>query len=271
MRRLLLLAALCAAAMADMRSDVEFARPGGVSLTLDAWVPPGSGPFPAVLVVHGGAFVRGDKQTYVKPLFPILTGAGFAWFTINYRLAPQHKFPAAVEDVEAAVRWVKQNARNYKVDPRRIALVGESAGGHLVAFAGVTSAPKLGVKAVVPIYAPFDLLGRAREAGKPSEGVMAFLGLGPELTPETLAALDKASPITHVKPGLPPFLLIHGTRDAQVPYAQSVRMLQKLKDAGVPCELYTVEGGGHGMGSWENLPDQGWRQRLPEWLKDKLR
>jgi len=98
------------AAPAGMKTDVEFARPGGFSLTLDAWTPEGKGPFPTVIIVHGGGFSRGDKQTYVKPLFPVLSEAGFVWFTINYRLAPQYHFPAPVEDVEAAVRWVKEQA-----------------------------------------------------------------------------------------------------------------------------------------------------------------
>ena len=117
------------AAWAESRKDVEFARPGGFSLTLDAWVPDGEGPFPTVIVVHGGGFTGGDTQTYVKPLFDPLTKAGFTWFTINYRLAPQFPFPAAIEDVEAAIRWVKKNAPGYKADPRRIAIVGRSFGG----------------------------------------------------------------------------------------------------------------------------------------------
>ena len=116
-------------------NDVEFARPGGFALTLDAKTPDGNGPFPAVIIVHGGSFSRGNKRTYVTPLFELLSSAGFAWFTINYRLAPDHQFPAAVEDVESAVRWVRTNAAKYHVDARRIALAGESAGGYLVAYA----------------------------------------------------------------------------------------------------------------------------------------
>lgn len=168
-RLVFLLALIAAASQAEMRSDIEFTKRGTESLTLDAWVPDGAGPFPAVIIVHGGGFVRGDKQTYVKPLFPVLTDAGFAWFTINYRLAPGAKFPAPVQDVEDAVRWVMRNARQYKVDPKRVALTGESAGGHLVSYVAVTSARKLGLRTVVPIYAPHDLLGRAQNQGKPSE------------------------------------------------------------------------------------------------------
>jgi alpha-L-fucosidase 2 len=263
-------AAAAALTAAEFKTDIEFAKPDGVSLTLDASIPDGAGPFPAVIVVHGGGFVRGDKQTYVKPLFPVLTGAGFTWFTINYRLAPRYRFPAPVRDVESAVKWVKQNARAYKVDPKRIALVGESAGGHLVAYVGVTSAPQLGIAAVVPFYAPHDFVGRARQMGI-GETTQQFLGIGKEMTRENVAVMNNASPYAHVKPGLPPFLLIHGTVDKLVPYSQSTRMQRKLKDAGVRCDLYTVDGGEHGMGSWEKLGKHEWKTYLGDWLKQALR
>lgn len=268
---LVLLALASSLALAEMRTDVEFARRGNEPLTLDAYVPDGPGPFPAVIIVHGGGFVRGDKQTYVKPLFPVLSDAGFVWFTINYRLAPKAQFPEPVHDVEEAVRWVMKNARGYKVDPKRVALTGESAGGHLVSYVAVTSARKLGLRAVVPIYAPHDLLGRARDQGKPSDNIQAFVGVGPELTPQAIAKLEKASPIYHAQKSMPPILLIHGTRDAQVPYEQSVRMQAKLKELGVPCDLITVQDGAHGMGSWDKLPSQEWKPKLVDWLRARLK
>jgi len=92
------------AVVAGEINDIEFACPGGVPLTLDASIPEGKGPFAAVIVVHGGGWENGSKRSYEKPLLPVLAGAGFAWFTINYRLAPQHQYPAAVEDVEAATK-----------------------------------------------------------------------------------------------------------------------------------------------------------------------
>ena len=258
-------------ACAGMRNDIEFARRGSESLTLDAFVPEGKGPFPAVIIVHGGGFIRGDKQTYVKPLFPVLSDAGFAWFTINYRLAPKSKFPEPVHDVEEAVRWVLKHAREYNVDPKRVALTGESAGGHLVSYVAVTTAKSLGLRAVVPIYAPHDLLGRAKDQGKPSDSTQAFVGVGSELTPDVIAKLEKASPLYHAQKNMPPILLIHGTKDAQVPYEQSVRMQAKLKELGVPCDLITVADGAHGMGSWDKLPSQDWKPRMVEWLKAKLK
>jgi alpha-L-fucosidase 2 len=265
------LLALVLPAAAEMRTDIEFARRGDSPLTLDAWVPDGPGPFPAVIIVHGGGFIAGDKQTYVKPLFPILTDAGFAWFTINYRLAPAAQFPEPVTDVEDAVRWVMRNAKLYKVDTRRVALTGESAGGHLVSYVAVASANKLGLRAVIPIYAPHDLLGRAKNAGKPSDNIQKFVGVGPELTPENMDKLRKASPYYHAHRKMPPILLIHGTKDAQVPYEQSVAMQNRLKELGVRCDLFTVPDGAHGMGSWDKLPSQEWKSYLVSWLKDVLR
>jgi acetyl esterase len=265
---------LAAAVFAETKSDVEFVRRGDTPLTLDAWVPDGPGPFPAVIIVHGGGFVRGDKQTYVKPLFPVLTDAGFAWFTINYRLAPGNRFPDPVHDVEDAVRWVMRNAREYKVDPKRVALIGESAGGHLVSWVAVTSAKQLGLRAVVPIYAPHDLLGRAKQTGKASEGMQALLDIGSDVTPASEAILRKASPYHQVRGSTPPILLIHGTADQQVPYEQSVAMQKKLKAAGVSVDLYTVPDGAHGMGSWTKLPgtaDVEWKKYLVAWLKAKLK
>ncbi len=99
--------------LSGLKTDIEFAKVADVSLTLDAFVPEGAGPFPTYILVHGGGFVRGDKQSYIKPLFEPLSKAGFTWFTINYRLAPQHRWPACAEDVETAIRWVRGHAKEY--------------------------------------------------------------------------------------------------------------------------------------------------------------
>ena len=155
MRKILLPALMLAPlALAVEQNDVEFARPGGVSMTLDLRVPDGKGRFPAAIIVHGGSFSHGNKRTYVTPLFDVLSNAGFAWFTINYRLAPDYQFPAAVNDVESAIIWVKSNAAKYRVDPKRIALIGESAGGYLVGYAGVRADRVARVAAVVDFYGP---------------------------------------------------------------------------------------------------------------------
>jgi acetyl esterase/lipase len=254
----------------NLLTDIEFGRAGDVALTLDAHVPEGPGPFPAAIIVHGGGFTRGDKQTFVPPLFDPLSKAGFAWFTINYRLAPQHRFPAAVEDVERAVVWLRHNAAVYKVDPNRIALIGESAGGHLVSFAGTRNHPDSRVQAVVSFYAPHDFEARARSQKQVSEPVQSFLAVR-ELNDQGYRTLREASPIAHVRKGMPPYLLIHGTNDQLVPHELSVRMCETMRAAGNRCELFTVEGAGHGVGGWEKDPAfQGYKQKMVEWLKQTL-
>src|SRR4051812_15776377 len=115
-------------AIPGLRENIEFAKVGGEPLTLDAYVPEGPGPFPTCILVHGGGFIRGDKQTFITPIFAPLAKAGFTWFTINHRLAPKHRWPACADDVATAIRWVRKHASEYKVDPQRIAIIGESAG-----------------------------------------------------------------------------------------------------------------------------------------------
>jgi acetyl esterase len=257
---------------AGERNDIEYARPGGVSLTLDASVPAGAGPFPAVIVVHGGGWRNGTKRSYEKPVLPVLAQAGFAWFTINYRLAPQYKYPAAVEDVEAAIVWVKQHAREFNVDRKHIALMGESAGGHLVALVAVRSTKATRVAAVVDFYGPHDLYKREHDRGEVGENLQNFLGIAKQIDGAGEAKLREASPINYVKKGLPPFLFIHGTKDASVPFAQSGMLCDKLRAAGNRCEVFPVEGAPHGMGAWEEKP--AWtvyKTMMVEWLKAALR
>jgi acetyl esterase len=257
---------------AQVRSDIEFANKGGVSLTLDASVPDGSGPYPAVIVVHGGGFVRGDKQTYVKPLFKPLTDANFTWFTINYRLAPQYKMPAPVEDVISAIEWVRAHAAEYKVDPKRVALVGESAGAYLVDYAAITLPKAARVAAVVSFYGPHDLVFQVNEKGqKLSEGLQGLTGVS-EWNTEGQKKLHDLSPYFLLNKNLPPFLLIHGTEDEQVPYQQSVRFRRALLDKGAKVELYTVDGAKHGVGPWEKDPgQQAYKIKFIEWLRAALR
>ncbi len=258
-------------ARAELRENIEFAKNGGVSLTLDANVPDGPGPFPTAIIVHGGGWVNGDKQTFIKPLLPVLTKAGYAWFTINYRLAPGVHFPAQIDDVEAAIVWVKKHAKEYKADPRRIALIGESAGGQMVSLAGAKFTKATRVKAVVSLYGPHDLLARSRKEGFTGENVMKYLDVTREITPEAEKKLRAASPITYVKKDMPPYLLIHGTKDEKVPFELSVAMCAKMKEADASCELFTVENGIHGMGGWEKNPaQQAYKEKMVEWLKNTL-
>src|SRR5690348_15916621 len=159
MLKIALITAACSAVMAAApidRKDVEYGRPGGKPLLLDVHVPDGPGPFPAVILVHGGGFDEGSKSTNVRPLFQPLADAGFAWFSIDYRMAPEFRAPQAIADVAAAIRWVREHAAEYHVDPRKVAIAGESAGGYLVDYAGTHEQPDTKLQAVVSFYGPAD-------------------------------------------------------------------------------------------------------------------
>ena len=146
----ILLAILGAAVLASSAVDqkgVEYGKPGGHALLLDVHVPDGPGPFPAAILVHGGGFDAGSRATNMSPTFQPLADAGFAWFSIDYRMAPEFRFPEAKEDIDAAIKWVKANASTYKVNPAKIVLAGESAGGFLVNYAATHETPATRVAA----------------------------------------------------------------------------------------------------------------------------
>lgn len=261
---------LAASAFGGEVNDIEYAKAGGVSLTLDAYVPEGKGPFTTIVIVHGGGWTNGNKRTYVTPWFKPLSEAGFAWFTINYRMAPDNKFPAPVDDVLTAVRWVKAHAKEYKVDTKRIVLMGESAGGHLVAMAAVKAKKQEQVSAVVDFYGPHDLLKRAVERNDPGPNLERFLGIK-GLDDEAKRRLKEASPVNYVHKGLPPFLFIHGTKDPTVPFDQSPLLCDALKKLGNRCEVFPVEGATHGVGGWEKVPDQqAYKKKMVDWVKTTL-
>ena len=254
--------------MPGLTKDIEFAKAGDVSLTLDAFVPEGPGPFITCILVHGGGFTKGDKTTFIKPLFEPLAKAGFVWFTINYRLAPQHQWPACADDVATAIKWVKQHAADYKVDPKRIALIGESAGGHLVSWAGVTGEGDTAVNAVVPFYPPHDLVVQVKLRNALG-GLGGLIGME-EMNEASLKKLADISPMNRVHPGLPPYLQIHGDKDTTVPISQSIEFEKKMKAAGNQCETITVPGGIHGMGGWQKLGSD-YQEQLIAWLRKTLK
>lgn len=261
---------LAGSARASDFPDIIYHFVDGTNLTLDAHVPNGPGPFPAAILVHGGGWVAGDKRQYITYLFQPLSDANFAWFSINYRLAPSHKFPADAHDVEQAIRWVKNNAPIYKVDTNRIALIGESAGGHLVSYVGANHHPENNVAAVVSMYGIHDFI-TASIAWKPiPDEIMKLFGIS-SVDADSAPILVKASPVIYINKDMPPYLLIHGSKDEDVPYQQSVEMCDKMKKAGASCELITVEGAPHGMDHWESHPEWLWyKKSLIDWLNKTL-
>lgn len=244
---------------------VEFAHPGDQPLYFDSRVPEGPGPFPAAILVHGGGWIRGDRYTEVSPLFEPLTRAGIAWFSIDYRLAKDPiSFGVAIRDVEAAVRFVADNAAEYNVDPKRIVLIGESAGGHLAAMASLQR--DLPVKAVVALYAPTDLPALAENTGLIPDTVRQNLE-GSLWGGLIRARLSQLSPIDQVRANMPPFLMIHGTDDPLVPIQQSRDMCRRMKALGNSCEVYPVEGAGHGMRYWHS---SAYQQEIVRWLNARF-
>lgn len=254
---------------APVRRDIEYGRVGNTPLLLDSAVPEGTGPFPAVIIVHGGGWIAGHREYSVRPLFDPLTKAGFAWFSISYRLATDLlAIGAAADDVQTAIDYIRAHAREYNIDTARIAVLGESAGAHLAMLA-VERSPK-SVAAVVAMYAPSDLVRLARESRTIPEPVRQLVRVA-GMENLILGYLREMSPIEHITRDLPPVLLIHGTADGIVPLDQSERLLAKLRDAGIQAELMTVDGGGHGLRAWELSPRLlGYRDKMIAWLSDRL-
>lgn len=256
-------------ASATVTYGIEFGRAEGESLLLDASVPPGNGPFPIAILVHGGGWGSGDKHLDITGLFEPLTRAGFVWLSVNYRLAPAHRWPACFEDVQAAIRWAKTHAADYHGDPGRIALIGYSAGGQLVSLAAIRSDAATRVQAVVGLAPAADLVADVRARGKISPSLQNLLGVPEPLADETLARLREISPIDQLKPGLPPFLLIQGSADQTVLPEQTAGFAAKLKDMQVPCEIITVQGAAHRLSEWDNF-DPSYKPRMVEWLQRQL-
>ncbi|MDR3701935.1 MAG: alpha/beta hydrolase [Candidatus Sulfopaludibacter sp.] len=285
MRKLVFILAIAGTALwATDQKDVEFGRPGGKALLLDLHVPDGPGPFPAAILIHGGGFDEGSRSTNVRPLFDILANAGYAWFSIDYRMAPEFRFPQASEDVATGIRWVRSHAGEYHVDASRIVLIGESAGGFLVNYAGTHETKDTKIAAVVDFYGPVDY-GKLAELRRDhperfnmtsinrhaaNGGGIHFFG-AESLDAAGLAKLHGISPIFAVHQGMPPFLAIHGNKDDQVAYEQSPAMCDAMHKVGAVCDLITIEGGGHGMSGWRAPEMQHWKAEMIAWLNKTLK
>ncbi len=254
------------------KDDIEYNRIDGVSLRMDASLPDAPGKAAAVIIIHGGGWVGGDRRIDVQPLFKPLSDAGLAWFSINYRLARDlTQFGIAIDDVLAAVRYVKTHAAEFNIDPDRIALLGESAGGQLAAMAALRAGPDASVKAVVTLYAPTDLVTLLKTSRYVPSQIRDSIN-GAPWENLILAGLAHLSPVDNVRRDMPPFLLIHGTADPMVPFDQSREMCRRMKSAGANCELCPVEGAGHGIRWWESNPAMAaaYKQKMVSWLREQL-
>jgi acetyl esterase/lipase len=236
--------------------DIEFANPDNQHLMLNMARPKeGEGPFPAVLCIHGGGFRAGNREGQNRRCLS-LAERGFVAVTVEYRLAPQYKFPAAVFDVKEAVRWLRANAGKYKINPGRIGVTGDSAGGHLAYFLGVTAGARefegeggnqevsSAVNCVVSYYGPTDF---TKSYGKSVDAAEVLpLWFGGNLD-QARAAHIAGSPLNWVTPRAAPTLIIHGTEDKYVAYEQAIWMGDRLSACGVDVEMLTLPGAGHGF------------------------
>jgi acetyl esterase len=223
-------------------TDVEFAAPDGVRLLLDLYLPVAEGPHPAAVVIHGGRWANGDKGD-VAGISTALAGVGFAAFAVNYRLMGQAPYPAQLEDVQAAVRWIRDHAAEYDVDPGLVVAFGASAGGHLAALLATVGEGSLEsesrVVAAVSWSGPMDLVSLLdRPLGRVVETLLACRGQFCE------EPARKASPRYHVDPSDSPIFLANGTAEV-IPVTQAIEMAEALDTAGVPHEVLTVPGPEH--------------------------
>lgn len=237
-------------------SGVEYANPDNQHLQLNIARPKNSdAALPCVLCVHGGGFRAGNRDGY-NPLLIKFAQRGYVAVTVSYRLAPKYQFPAAIYDVKAAVRWLKANASAYRIDPERIGVTGDSAGGHLVQFLGVTADVKqfegdegnptqsTRVACVVNRYGPSDFTKSYGKSVDAAEVLPLWLGGNLETAREKHII---SSPLNWVTPSAAPTLILHGTDDKYVAYEQGVWMRDRLQNAGVHVEMLTLEGAGHGF------------------------
>lgn len=252
--------AVPAAAVQDdvtVKRDVTYRTVDGEQLGLDVYQPAKKGKDrPAVVVVHGGGWTQGDKALFAQQSSQ-LAQRGFVAFSVNYRLAPAHPYPAAVQDVEAAVAWVRKHAKAYGVDPKRVGALGGSAGGHLVGMLATDGEGSLEsghrVAAVVSWSGPMDLvaLGPAASTNAGSS-IRAFLGCLPDACPDAYAA---ASPVTHVDKTDSPMLIVNSTNEL-VPKTQADAMKAALDEAGVANQEIILPGTAHSRAYANRVWDQ---------------
>lgn len=234
--------------------NITYGKGGDVDLKLDFARPKEGGPFPAIVCIHGGGWRGGSREVY-RPLIKELAAKGYAAVTVSYRFAPQHPFPAQVEDVKCAVRYLRENAEKLHIDPDRIGATGASAGGHLSLMLGVMGSEdglegegghakqSSRVQCVVNWFGPTDL---AQEFPENVRGLLNdFIKGTPAEKPDVV---KQASPITYLSKDDAPILTLHGTKDNIVPYSQATLLHKACKEIGLEHELITVEGGGHGWG-----------------------
>ncbi len=241
------------AGVSEQRS-IEYCKVGAHSLKLDLYLPEKiTKPIPLLVFIHGGGWVGGSRDIY-KYYTVRYAQRGYAAATISYRFSGEAPFPAAVQDVKCAVRWLRAHAAQYQIDPDKIAALGASAGGHLALMLGYSAKkPEFDqsggdqtvssrVQAVVDFYGPSDLTTEFAKAAGPVKKFM-----GDKTFSEAPELYRSASPMTYLDKTCPPTLVFHGTIDDVVPVEQSDRLVARLKELGVPCVYDRIPGWPHTM------------------------
>ena len=237
---------------------------------MDIYFPQTGGPWPVVFYIHGGSWMEGDKGE-AAGLGSWLTPQGYVVVSVNYRLYPFARFPAMIEDIKCAVRFLRANAVEYNIDPNRIGAMGASAGGHLAALLGASDQSagwdvveyteySSRVQAVIDTAGPSDLTQRLDRGGLETIVVMAF----------GRPNLEIASPIAHVSPDDPPFLIIHGEKDAIVGLLHGQAMYDSLVEVGVPTQLVIVQNGGHDLKAPDGSPTTPTMEEINQTMLDFL-
>jgi acetyl esterase/lipase len=276
---LVLLTAGCTAQQApSIQTDVVYGTAAGEDLKLDVYQCATPGPHPAVLLIHGGGWAAGDKSSD-KAAGTALAQRGVVCFSLNYRLAPKHPWPAQILDCARAARWVRANAAKYDVDPSRLGAWGGSAGGHLSLMLGVIKpddyqsaddpnrALSAKVTCVVDYFGPTDL----RTAGVLPMAVNIlrnFIGAPAEEAADKYA---DASPITRASKDACPVLFVHGDKDLLVPLRQSEIMKAALDECKVENELIVVKNGAHGFNGADRQDIMAAHQKATQWLLAHLK
>lgn len=248
-----------------MERDLAYIPDGDEAQRLDLYLPEElpAAPLPLIVHIHGGGWMGGNK--FPCP-FVGMVREGYAVASVEYRFSQKAKFPAQIQDCQAAIRWLRANAAKYHLNPEKVGVVGGSAGGHLSALVGTAGGtgafPAIGgnedqsdrVQAVCDIFGPADFTTVVEQAAadpnvknvftfnSPKDPYSQLIGVPLETTENSRAV----SPVTYLSEDDPPFLILHGTHDALVPYAQSVQFAEALREEGVPVWLQTLPGAGHG-------------------------
>lgn len=257
----------------EKNGAIVFRKSDDWEIKCDVYVPEGKGPFPAILAVHGGAWRQGTKFALLRHAWK-MAGAGYVVVAINYRHAPEYPFPAQIHDCKYAIRWMKANARQYKIDANRIGAFGYSAGGHLVSLLGTTDEEDDLEGTIDSNMEKFDSRVRAVAAGgapcefswieEDSPLLGYWLGGSRNEKPENYLA---ASPTSYVTKDDPPFFLFHGERDVLVPSSSSLKLHQKLESKGVKSQHFVAPGSGH-FGVFSDL---NWMDKAIEFFDSNLK